>query len=132
MITTLRLKNMVFYGYHGVYSAEKELGQRIEVDVELVSDLTGAGKADDFDQTIDYVDIFTMVKEIVEEGQYNLMEGIATAILDQLNSSYDLEQVTVRVRKPQPPVGGLMDCLEVEVRSDSNRSRSCDEPELEE
>ena len=131
MNTTLRVKNMVFYGYHGVYSAEKELGQRIEVDVELVSDLTGAGKTDDFDQTIDYVDIFTMVKEIVEEGQFNLMEGMATAILDQINSSYDLEQVTVRVRKPHPPVGGLMDCLEVEVRSDPNRSHSTGEPELE-
>ena len=131
MTTTLRLRNMVFYGYHGVYSAEKELGQRIEVDVELVADLTGAGKTDDFDQTIDYVDIFTITKETVEEGQFNLMEGMATAILDQICSSYDLEQITVRVRKPHPPVGGLMDCLEVEVKGGANRSRSSAEAELE-
>ncbi|HBL37468.1 MAG TPA: dihydroneopterin aldolase, partial [Firmicutes bacterium] len=33
------LQNMIFYGYHGVFAAEKELGQRLEVDVELQLDL---------------------------------------------------------------------------------------------
>ena len=29
------LKNMQFYGYHGVFSAEREMGERFEVDLEL-------------------------------------------------------------------------------------------------
>ena len=35
----LVLKNMVFYGYHGAFAAEKELGQRFEVDLEMQLDL---------------------------------------------------------------------------------------------
>jgi len=29
----ITLKNLMFYAYHGVFAAEKELGQRFEVDV---------------------------------------------------------------------------------------------------
>ena len=31
----LTLKNLVFYGYHGVQDFEKELGGRFEVDVQI-------------------------------------------------------------------------------------------------
>ena len=36
----IRLKNMLFYGYHGVNESEKELGGKFEVDLELYNDLT--------------------------------------------------------------------------------------------
>ncbi|HEX2185324.1 MAG TPA: dihydroneopterin aldolase [Chloroflexota bacterium] len=35
----IRLEGMIFYGYHGVDAAEKALGQRFSVDVELERDL---------------------------------------------------------------------------------------------
>jgi dihydroneopterin aldolase len=115
MTTKLLLKNMVFYGHHGVYAAERELGQKIEVDVELYSDFCAAGADDDLGRTVNYPEVYAMVKEIVETGQYNLIEAIATAVLKRVTAAYQLERVTVRVRKPQPPVGGLMDAVEYEV-----------------
>ncbi len=114
-LTKLSLKNMVFYGHHGVYQAEKELGQRIEVDVEVVGDFIKAGKSDDFTETTNYVLIYQIAREIVEEGKYNLVEAIATAIMDRITGRCQFEIVTVRVRKPQPPVGGPMDAVEVEI-----------------
>ena len=36
---------MTFYGYHGAFSAERELGQKFEVDLEIYTDLQNA--ADD-------------------------------------------------------------------------------------
>ncbi len=109
------LKNMVFYGKHGVYTAEKELGQRYEVDLELVADFSSAGQNDDLNQTINYAEVYQLVKEIVEAEKYNLIEAIGTAIIRKVGGAYDLEEVTVRVRKPQPPVGGLMDAVEFEM-----------------
>jgi dihydroneopterin aldolase len=106
---------MVFYGYHGVYQAERELGQKIEVDLELMADFSGAVVSDDLDETINYPEIYSIVKEIVEEGGYNLIEGIAGAIAERLWENYSLIGLTVRVRKPQPPVGGLMDAVEFEL-----------------
>ena len=33
---------MAFYGYHGVFAAEKEVGQKIEADLELHGDFEAA------------------------------------------------------------------------------------------
>ena len=112
----LILQNMIFYGYHGVFAAEKELGQRLEVDVELYLDLRQAGINDDLEATINYVEVYTLIKELVEEREYNLMEGLAEEIADSLLAGYPLQEIVVRVRKPQPPVGGVMDYFGVEIR----------------
>lgn len=117
----LLLKNMVFYGYHGAFEAEKELGQRIEVDVELYLNLKQAGSTDDLELTVNYVEIYTIVKDVVEERGFNLMEALADTIAEEILSAYTLDEIVVRVRKPNPPSGGIMDCLEVEVRRPANK-----------
>lgn len=109
------LRNMVFYGYHGVYAVERELGQRIEVDLELHLDLREAGAQDDLDHSINYVELYVLVKTIVEEQEFNLVEGLAEAIAHQILEASPAEEVRVRVRKPQPPAGGIMDAFEVEI-----------------
>lgn len=113
--TRLLLKNMVFYGYHGVFAAERELGQKIEVDVELYANLVGAGQADNLAQTINYGEVYSLVKRIVEEAQFSLIEAIGAAIVQQIRNAYDVERITVRVRKPQPPVKGLLETVEFEI-----------------
>jgi dihydroneopterin aldolase len=114
----LSLKNMIFYGHHGVYPVEKEFGQRIEVDVDLWADFLQACSTDVLAKTINYVDIYNMVKDIVEQRSYDLIEAMALAISNQVRDTYEPQKVTVRVRKPQPPVGGLMDTVEFEICSD--------------
>lgn len=116
--TKITLKNMVFYGYHGAFAAEKELGQRIEVDVELKGDFVQAGKTDDLDLTLNYIDVYTIVKDLVEDGEFQLIEAIGAAIADQIMDSFELDQVTVRVRKPQPPLGGILEAAEFEIVKD--------------
>lgn len=107
------LKNMVFYGYHGAFAAEKELGQKFEVDLEIYTDLQNLH--DDTELSFNYVDAYTIVKEIVEEHEFNLVEALAEAIADQIIAAYDVKQVVVRIRKHQVPVGGYLDYLEIEI-----------------
>lgn len=109
------LRDMVFYGYHGVFEAEREIGQRFEVDVELHLDLRSAGRSDDLDSTVNYVDVYTVVKEIVEEREFDLVESLAEAVAQEILSTYDLERVVVRVRKPHAPIGGITGGVEVEI-----------------
>ncbi len=115
MADKLILKNMIFYGYHGVYAAEKELGQRIEVDVEMELALHAAGVNDDLETTINYAEVYSLIKELVEEKDFNLIEALAHAIAEAILSTYSLTEITVRVRKPNPPVGGVMDYFAVEI-----------------
>ena len=111
------LKNMVFYGYHGAFAVEKELGQKLEVDLEVRTDLKNLG--DDTELSFNYVDAYTVIKEIVEEREYNLVETLAEEIAAQILAMYDVEEVIVRVRKIQVPVGGYLDSLEVEITRQS-------------
>ena len=120
----LRLQNMVFYGYHGAYGAEKELGQKFAVDVELQTDLRAAGRSDDLDLALDYQSVYTLVREIVEEREFNLIEGLAEAIAQEILGAFEVEAVVVRVRKPHAPVGGLLDYAEVEIRREARDRRT--------
>ncbi|MEA4884767.1 MAG: dihydroneopterin aldolase [Clostridia bacterium] len=111
----ITLKNLVFYAYHGAFAAEKELGQRFEVDVDMYRDLGACARVDDLDMAISYVDVYTLVKEIVEEREFSLIETLARTIADEVISGYALDEVTVRVRKPHAPIGGPMDYVECEM-----------------
>ncbi len=116
--TKLSLKSMIFYGYHGVYEEERKLGQQFAVDVEMVKDLSDAGFQDDLHLTINYAEVYGIVKEVVETEEFKLIEGVGLAILKRLAEKYILKSLTVRVRKNHPPLGGLVEAAEFEISKD--------------
>jgi dihydroneopterin aldolase len=101
----LLLEGMEFYGYHGDIDAERALGGRFRVDVELRADLRAVGRSDALDDTIDYVRCFQLVRDIVENRQFHLLEALAEAIAGVLLEQPHARGVRVRVAK-QPPVRG--------------------------
>lgn len=117
----IRLHGMVFYGYHGVYGAEKELGQQFVVDVELELSLEAAGRADDLELAVNYQGVYALVRDIVEERDFNLLEAMAETIAREILSTFAVDAVTVRARKPQVPIGGLLDYVEVEIHRRQQR-----------
>ncbi|HOB89123.1 MAG: dihydroneopterin aldolase [Bacillota bacterium] len=117
----ITLRNMVFYGYHGVFEGEKELGQRFEVDVELHMDLSVPGQTDDLEQGINYVDVYTIVQTIVQERTYDLVEAVAENIAETILDAYSVDYVVVRVRKPSVAMGGVIDYVEVEITRPGRR-----------
>jgi 7,8-dihydroneopterin aldolase/epimerase/oxygenase len=110
------LSNMVFRGRHGVHPAERELGQRFEVDVELGLDLSQAMASDLLQDTVDYSRAYAIVREEAEEHRYQLIEALAGAIVRRLLAELAVSSVLVRVRKPQVPLNGILSCTAVEVQ----------------
>jgi 7,8-dihydroneopterin aldolase/epimerase/oxygenase len=110
------LHSMVFRGRHGVHPAERELGQRFEVDVELGFELTRAMVSDALRDSVDYSRAFAIVREEVEEHQYRLLEGLAGAIVRRLMAELPIVSVLVRVRKPQVPIHGVLSYAAVEIQ----------------
>mgnify|MGYP006309592387 CR=1 FL=1 len=111
------LNNLAFYGYNGVLSEEKELGQKFFIDLELFADLSGAGENDDINQAISYAEVYDLVQEICEEENYDLIEALAETIAQEILSEYSLAQeVLVRVKKPEAPVKGVFDYMGVELK----------------
>ena len=58
------LKGIRFHGYHGVAEAERQLGQKYEIDLEMMTDLATAGKTDDLAHTIDYAQVVQLALKI--------------------------------------------------------------------
>jgi 7,8-dihydroneopterin aldolase/epimerase/oxygenase len=110
------LRNMVFRGQHGVHPAERELGQRFEVDVELSLDLSRAMVSDTLQDTVNYSHAFAIVREEVEQHHYQLLEALAGAIVGRLLAELQIMSVLVRVRKPQVPIHGILSYAAVEIQ----------------
>ena len=107
---------MVFYGFHGANDAEKELGQRFVVDVEVQRDLRPAGLSDDLDDTVSYTDIYRIVKEVVEGPSRNLLESLGETIASTVLDRLEVEAVAVKVRKPEVPIkGSILGHASVEI-----------------
>jgi dihydroneopterin aldolase len=109
------LANMRFQGRHGYYERELQSLQPFEVDVELVVDLQPAGVDDDLEKTIDYGKVFEAVRQIVESTSYRLLEALAEAISHELLADFDVNELTVRVRKPKVQLNGSLDYAGVEI-----------------
>ena len=111
----IRLINMSFYGYHGVHSEERRMGKKFYIDVELALDLSAAGRSDDLTKTVDYAEVYALIREIESARQYSLLEALAEDIAQRLLERFPAHEVVVRTRKTEVPVGGVMDYVEVEI-----------------
>jgi len=112
----IRLKNMVFYGYHGVEESEKILGARFEVDLIIGADLKKASTTDHLEDTINYEAIYHDIEKIVTKEKKHLIEALAGVIARAIKDKYaGIETITVVVRKPSVPIKGILDTVEVEI-----------------
>ena len=102
------LEGMRFYGFHGVNPEERVLGQEYLVDLIVEMDLRNAGRSDRLEDTISYAHIYRAVKDVMEGEPRNLLEAAAQSIADRVLSEFPVDSVTVRVKKPHPPIRGSM------------------------
>ncbi len=111
----IRIKSASFYAYHGVAGDEQNLGGKFEVDVELHGDFSIAGEQDNLKLTIDYEVVYGIIRKTITQKKYYLLEALAKSIIDELMEQFQLIQaVKVIVRKPHPPVKGVVDYVEFE------------------
>jgi len=124
----IRLSRISLYGCHGVTPAEREVGRPFEVDVELVLDLSAAADTDDLGATVDYAAVCDVVQRIHDAGPHLLLEAMAGRMAKEILGAFPIDEVTVRVRKPHPPVGSVVGAAEVEITRQAARdSRNSEE-----
>ena len=115
METKIRLINIKLFGWHGVADKEKKIGQQFEIDIEVDAQLNSAIQSDDIRQTVDYSKLYEKVVDIFSGDQYNLIESLANKIAVTLTNDFNLTACKVIIRKPDAPINGIIDTVEVEV-----------------
>ncbi len=114
----LSLLGMRCEARHGFLDWEKETPQPFEVDVVLHADLESASQRDDLAATADYAALNGLVRDIVTERSFDLIEALAGAITRAVLVATDptvVGAVEVRVRKPKAPIDGAFDTVEVTI-----------------
>ncbi|NIA30249.1 MAG: dihydroneopterin aldolase [Actinobacteria bacterium] len=111
----LRVQGMIFHAYHGLEHDEIRNGQRFEVDLEMIFDASKAAKSDQLKDTIDVRQVYEKVRKVVVNKRFYLIEAVSQNIADIIFQEFAVDEVTVRVRKPFAPLGGLANGTEVEI-----------------
>lgn len=99
------LRDLGFYGYHGLFAEEERLGQRFFVDLECGVDLTAPGETDAIGHTVSYADIYDVVKATFETKRTKLIEAVGQNIITALFERFgDINWIIIRIRKPEAPI----------------------------
>ena len=121
MSDKITLEGLEFHGFHGVFEEEKSLGARFVVDVEMATQISGE---DDLATTVDYSQVYALVKQEVTEKHYDLIEALAHTIAARvLDDHTKVSQITVRVHKPHAPLPGVVRDVYVQVTQDREASK---------
>ncbi|MFN2484132.1 MAG: dihydroneopterin aldolase [Candidatus Limnocylindria bacterium] len=117
----LTLTGMVFRARHGVLPEEHVEPQRFVVDVELSVDAAAVAARDEVSAAVDYREVFEAVRGLVEDASHRLIETLAESIAGELLRRFPVEEVEVRVRKPDAPLPGPFDHVEIAIRRPVSR-----------
>jgi dihydroneopterin aldolase len=112
---TIEISGLSLYTHHGVSEAEREVGQRLVLDLRLDVGETDATVTDAIEDTVDYAEVCQLVALIAQQRSHRTLERLCSTIADRLLSDYDLEGVWVKAAKPEPPIALSVEEVSVEV-----------------
>lgn len=110
----MELSGMEFHAYHGCFEQERAEGNLFKVDLKMEIPLKKAAKSDRLSNTVDYGEIYKIVREEMEEPS-NLLENVAWRITEAICRKFEVPALVVKVSKHNPPVGGACEWSSVTV-----------------
>lgn len=108
MMDQVSLTGIDVYAHHGVHPAERELGQRFVIDVDLWIDCAPAAASDSLAQALDYTAVHRCINETTAGTTFQLIEALAGHLCRVLLESFPVEKVRVTVQKPNPPIPNFL------------------------
>jgi dihydroneopterin aldolase len=91
----------------GVTAAERRTRRPVTLDLEVGLDLRDAGRVDRIRRTVHYKRVFEIVEDVAANQEHQLVEALGDRIARAVLSKFDVDFVTVSVRKPTPIAGVL-------------------------
>jgi 7,8-dihydroneopterin aldolase/epimerase/oxygenase len=112
---TIEITGLSLHTHHGVSEAEREVGQRLVIDMRLDVGETDATVTDSIEDTVDYAEVCNTVALLAQQRSHRTLERLCSTIADRLLADYELEGVWVKASKPEPPIALSVDEVSVEV-----------------
>jgi dihydroneopterin aldolase len=112
---TIEISGLSLYTHMGVSAAEREVGQRLLLDIRLDVGECDATVTDRIEDTVDYAEVCDVVNLVAQQRSYKTLERLCTAIADRLIERYEAHAVWVKAAKPEPPIALPVTEVSVEV-----------------
>ncbi|MCL2597530.1 MAG: dihydroneopterin aldolase [Paludibacter sp.] len=111
----ITLSNMEFHAFIGCLQHEKTLGNQFAVSVTMFFDGTKAQQSDNLEDTINYQQIFDIVKTEMSHS-CNLIENAAYRIINTLKTNVlSVDKWEVELSKLNPPLGSKSEKVTVSI-----------------
>ena len=95
------VNGLELYCIIGVQPWEREVMQKVRIDLQMAADCRPAALADDASLTLDYKAVSKRVQRLVEGSTFQLVETMAERIAAAILADFPrADSVTVRVAKP--------------------------------
>jgi dihydroneopterin aldolase len=112
---TIEISGLSLYTHHGVTAAEREVGQRLLLDLRLDAGASDATLTDRIEDTIDYGQVCEAATLVAQQRSYKTLERLCAAIADRLLDQFGANAVWVKAAKPEPPLALPVTEVSVEV-----------------
>ena len=111
----ISVEGMEFFAYHGCFAEEQIIGTKFLVDLFLEVNTGAAEQTDNLGDTVNYQAVYQVVKAEMEIKS-KLLEHLARRILRRIQSEFPaVEGATIKVRKLNPPLGGKIDFVSIQL-----------------
>jgi dihydroneopterin aldolase len=112
---TIEVSGLSLFTHVGVTAAEREVGQRLLLDLRIDVGECDATVTDRIEDTVDYGQLCEMANLVAQQRSYKTLERLCAAIADRLLERFKLQAVWVKAAKPEPPLPLPVTEVSVEV-----------------
>lgn len=112
---TIEISGLSLYTHVGVSEAEREVGQRLLLDLRIDVGEVDATVTDRIEDTVDYGEVCQMANLVAQQRSYKTLERLCTAIADRVVDQFGAHAVWVKAAKPEPPMALPVSEVSVEV-----------------
>lgn len=103
-LLTIKLENLRFYCYHGLYAQERQTGGEYQVDLQVDCNNYDAGlPISSLSQTIDYVQLYAIIKEEMNNPR-DLLETLAMSIVNRIAAGCVCQHIAIEIKKFAVPI----------------------------
>ena len=100
MTDTVSIRELRISAVIGVHDWEREVEQTLVFAVDMAADVAKAAASDHLSDALDYSAVAQTVRDVVMQGEFQLIETAAERVARQLLADYPLGWVRVEVAKP--------------------------------
>ena len=112
---TIEVTGLSLYTHHGVSAAEREVGQRLVLDLRIEVGECDATVTDLVEDTVDYGEVCNAWRSSPSSARTRRSSACARRSPTGCSSDFDAEEVWVKAAKPEPPIPLPVEEVSVEV-----------------